>query len=69
MRENMFNQYQKIKADCSLGDSVYNGWPSYIHMVKWSDFIENINYWVTQAENIQNNRSAYDVKVNMPHSI
>ena len=65
----MFNQYQKTPTDCSQGDSVYHGWPSYIHMVRWKDFIDNINYWVSQAECIQNNKEDYDIKVNMPDGI
>lgn len=69
LRTNMFNQYQKTKADCKQGDAVYNGWPSYIHMVRWEDFIDNINYWVSKAEDIQNNKGNYDIKVNMPDGI
>ena len=69
LRENMFNQYQKTKADCKQGDAVYNGWPSYIHMVRWEDFIDNINFWVSKAEEIQNNKEDYDIKVNMPDGI
>lgn len=34
LRENMFIQYHKTNADCKQGDVVYNGWPSYIHMVR-----------------------------------
>ena len=69
LRENMFNQYKKTRMDCNQGDSVYHGWPSYIHMVRWIDFIERVNYWVTQAERIQNNKEEYDLKVNMPDDI
>lgn len=69
LRENMFNQYQKAKADCTQGDAVYNGWPSYIHLVRWGDFIDNINYWVSKAEELQNNKENYDIKVNMPDDI
>ncbi len=69
LRENMFNQYEKTRMDCNQGDSVYHGWPSYIHMVRWIDFIERVNYWVTQAERIQNNKEEYDLKVNMPDDI
>jgi len=69
LHENMFNQYQKTHADCRQGDAVYNGWPSYIHMVRWDNFINNIDYWVSKAEEIQNNRDDYDIKVNMPNGI
>lgn len=69
LRENMFNQYQKTHMNCNQGDSVYHGWPSYIHMVRWKDFIDNINFWVSQAERIQNNKEDYDIKVNMPDDV
>lgn len=69
LRENMFNQSKKTRMECDQGDSAYRGWPSYIHMVRWKDFIERINYWVTQAECIQNNKEDYDIKVNMPDGI
>ena len=69
LRENMFNQYQKDRLDCSQGDVVYNGWPSYIHLVRWEDFIGSINYWVSKAEEIQNHKEDYDIKVNMPDDI
>lgn len=69
LRENMFNQYQKTPMGCDRGDPVYNGWPSYIHMVRWKVFIENINYWVSQAERIQNDKDSYNIKVNMPDGI
>lgn len=69
LRENMFNQRQKIPMDCNQRDAVYHGWPSYIHMIRWKDFINDINYWVFQAEQIQNNKEAYDIKVNMPDGI
>ena len=69
LRENMFNQFKKTQMDCYIGDSVYNGWPSYIHMVRWEDFLKNVNYWVNQAECIQSNKEDYDIKVNMPDGI
>lgn len=69
LRENMFNQYQKIKADCIVGDAVYRGWPSYIPLVRWSDFISNINLWVSNAEWLQNHKEEYNIKVNMPDGI
>ena len=69
LRNNMFNQYHKNQLDCDKREAVYNGWPSYIHLVRWKDFIGNVNYWIGKAEEIQNNRSDYDIKVNMPDYI
>ena len=69
LRENMFNQYQKTPMNCNQGEFVYHGWPSYIHMVRWKEFINKINYWVSQAESIQKNKEDYDIKVNIPDDI
>lgn len=69
LRKNMFNQCNKTHAECTIGDSVYRGWPSYIHMVRWGDFIGNIQFWISHAESIQNNKTEYDIKVNMPEGI
>lgn len=69
LRENMFNQYQKVDGNCNQGDEVYLDWPSYIHMVRWDAFIDNVNYWISKAEEIQSNKGNYDIKVNMPDNI
>lgn len=69
LRENMFNQYQKSNIDCRQGCAVYNGWPSYIHMVRWSDFIGDINTWISRAEYIQSHKADYDIKVNIPDDV
>lgn len=50
LSENMFNQKEKNKMDCHLGDNVYRGLCSYIPMVKWGDFIQNMNSYFWQAE-------------------
>ena len=68
LRKNI-NQYQKTNADCKIGDNVYHGWPSYIHMVRWDRFIGSINYCIKKAEMIQSHKAEYDVKVNMPDDI
>ena len=69
LRENMFNQYQKMEADCIIGDSVYRGWPSYIPLIRRTDFLSNINLWISNAEWLQNHKEDYDIKVNMPEGI
>lgn len=58
LQKNMFNQYDKDKMDCNVGDEVYRGMCSYIPMVKWCDFVQNMDPYMWQAEftreNIQN---------------
>lgn len=50
LQDNMFNQIDKTKIDCNLGDNVYRGMCSYIPMVKWCDFIQNMDIHLWQAE-------------------
>ena len=69
LRKNMFNQYQKTNANCEKNTPVYLDWPSYIHLVRWGDFIEDVNKWIAVAEDIQNHKDDYDIKVNMPDDI
>ena len=69
LRENMFNKKAPTTRNCNRGTTVYTGWFSYIHMVRWEDFISNINYWVGVAESIQDNKDDYNIKVNMPDNI
>lgn len=69
LRKNMFNKYEKTNGECNLSESVYLGWPSYIHMLRWSEFISDVNFWIGQAERLQTNKSEYDIRVNMPDDI
>lgn len=59
LQENMFNQIEKTKMDCSLGDNVYRGMCSYIPMVKWCDFIQNMDLHLWQAEYTRDHISDY----------
>lgn len=62
---NMFNQHEKVRSNCSIGDNVYHGYVSYIHMIKWDNFIGNINFWINEAEKIRDNNDAYDIHINL----
>ena len=50
LQKNMFNQKDKTQLECRLGDDVYTGFCSYIPMVKWCDFIQNMDSYLRQAE-------------------
>ncbi len=63
LSSNMFNKFSKDRKDCQVGDTVYYGYPSYIHMVRWDDFINNINYWIELVEKIRDNKDEYDIKI------
>lgn len=54
IQRNMFNKKDKESVACSIGDDVYRGIHSYINLVKWEDFIKNINSYITWAEEVKN---------------
>ena len=62
---NMFNQKVKSPMDCIKGDDVYRGLVSYIHMVRWDEFIGNINGNVFVAEMLANKKNEYEIRVNV----
>lgn len=59
LQENMFNQKEKTPMDCKYDDTVYRGLCSYIPMVKWCDFIQNMEPYFWQAEFTRNNIDDY----------
>ena len=65
LRINMFNKLDKnlYSINCNKGENVYRGYPSYIHMIKWEDFINNISYWIEETEKIRDIADYYDVHV------
>ena len=56
LRANMFNQIEKTNSICNIGDNVYRGYVSYIHMVRWDSFINNISFWINEVKKIQDKR-------------
>ena len=68
LRDNMFNTKEPEYLDCKghIGGTVYNGHHSYIHSVKWVDFINNISKHIGVCEEINKNIDKYKLtkKVN-----
>ena len=63
LRENMFNIKEPTFSDCSnhAGNPVYLGLSSYIHSVKWCDFIKSKEAHLKTAEDIRDNIDDYNV--------
>lgn len=61
LQKNMFNQIEKTPLDCSLGDDVYRGFCSYIPMVKWCDFIQNMDSYLWHAEYTRDHIDEYKI--------
>lgn len=69
MEENMFNIKQPEYTDCtnhSAGSKVYSGNSSYIHSVKWSDFVSNPEYYINLAITIGEDIDAYNITKLLP---
>lgn len=43
-------QIKKTYSNCNIGDNVYRGYVSYIHMVRWDSFINNISFWINEVK-------------------
>lgn len=61
LQKNMFNQKEKTRLECRLDDNVYRGFCSYIPMVKWCDFIQNIDSYLWQAEYTRDHIEEYEM--------
>lgn len=65
LSSNMFNKKNPSMRDCPSWKVVYNGYFSYIHMVRWCDFIESIDFYIKVAESICDKSDEYDIHVNV----
>lgn len=65
LKYNMFNRKLDNGNVCKNGDTIYRGWSSYIHMVKWCDFIDNIDLYIGIAESIKNNSNDYKLHLSV----
>lgn len=63
LRDNMFNVKKPVFTDCvnHIGSKPYQGYSSYIHSVKWSDFVANPNKYINIAIEIRQNINDYEV--------
>lgn len=64
LKDNMFNIKEPTFNDCSnhsITNPVYTGYPSYIHSVKWCDFIDDKEKNLEITEDIRDNKNDYDL--------
>lgn len=64
LRYNMFNIKQPETRECN-GSTIYHGYSSYIHSVKWIDFINDIDTYIDIAVQIRDNRDNYNIRKNV----
>lgn len=61
LKNNMFNEKLKERSETAQCDTVYKGYPSYIHMVRWNEFIANIDWYINLSIDIRNNIDDYTI--------
>jgi len=61
MSKNMFNLKEPNKKVCDDGSIIHYGDYSYISVVKWDDFIGDMNIYIDKAYEIKGNISSYDI--------
>jgi hypothetical protein len=60
LKDNMFNLKNPDTRECN-GNTIYTGYSSYIHSVKWSDFELNVTKYIQIAVNNYQNLSNFDI--------
>ncbi len=63
LRDNMFNVKKPVFTECEnhIGSKPYKGYSSFMHSVKWSDFISNPNLNINIAVEIWQNINDYKI--------
>ena len=63
LRDNMFNIKEPVYTDCTnhIGRKPYKGHSSFIHSVKWEDFISNSNMYINIATEIRQKIDNYEL--------
>ena len=65
LRDNSFNIKDKQFRQCNGKDIYTNDEPSFFKTVKWNEFMRNHNDYIEKAIEIKDNKSAYDVHINL----
>lgn len=64
LKSNMFNIKNPDTRECN-GNTIYNGYSSYIHSVKWSDFKVDISKYIDIAVNNYQNLNEFEIVKNL----
>lgn len=65
LKYNMFNRKSGSDRICINNDKIWEGEPSYIPMVKWSDFINNVNSQIERVEKIRDRADDYELHIDV----
>jgi hypothetical protein len=61
LKANMFNVKSPNMYTCQNSTNIYNGYFSYIHCVRWDDFIQSVNHYLDIVININSNKDDYEI--------
>lgn len=61
----MFNRKSGCDRICACNDQIWNGESSYIPMVKWSDFVGNVNSQIERVEMIRDKADDYNLHIDV----
>jgi hypothetical protein len=61
LQKNMFNIKDAARKNCVYNENVFPGYPSYVHPVKWNNFLDEIGSYLDIALKINSNINAYEV--------
>jgi len=59
--QNMFNAKELNKKECEDGTIVYYGDSSYIKVVKWEDFIDDIDFYIDKAYELRDRIDEFNI--------
>lgn len=67
LRNNMFNVRKPVFTECEnhIGSKPYQGYSSFIHSVKWADFVSSPNKYINIAVEICQNINDYELTKTM----
>lgn len=63
--DNMFNLKGSVGTNCQEGSTIFYGNHSYIHLVKWIDFIEEPNKHIDKSISLNENIDNYNISKNI----
>ena len=65
LKYNMFNRKSGCDRICIHYGQVWDGEPSYIPMVKWSDFVSDVNSQIERVEKIRDKADEYNLHIDV----
>lgn len=65
LRKNMFNKKNGDKKECGIHETIWYGEYSYIPMVRWDDFLKDVNGNIERVESIKNRSYEFDLHISV----